>query len=230
VFGIFRLLGYQFSPRIADLGDARFWRVDRDARYGRLNALARDTIRPKLIAAHWDDMLRLAGSLAARRVRASEILRVLQGDGRPTALGKALTEYGRVAKTLHLLAYLDDEEYRRRIGAQLSLHEARHSLAREVFHGKKGELRQRYRQGQEDQLGALGLVVNAVVLWNTRYMGVALECLRSEGYPVVKEDVERLSPLAHTHINLLGRYEFALDPRLAGGGLRPLRDPNNRDD
>jgi len=28
-----------------------------------------------------------------------------------------------------------------------------------VFHGKQGELRQRYREGQEDQLGALGLVV-----------------------------------------------------------------------
>jgi hypothetical protein len=31
------------------------------------------------------------------------------------------------------------------------------------------ELRQRYRAGQEDQLGALGLVLNAV-FWNTRYM------------------------------------------------------------
>jgi hypothetical protein len=30
-----------------------------------------------------------------------------------------------------------------------------------------GELRQRYREGQEDQLGALGLVVNMIVFWNT---------------------------------------------------------------
>ncbi len=29
---------------------------------------------------------------------------------------------------------------------------------------KKGEVRQRYREGQEEQLGALGLVVNAIVL------------------------------------------------------------------
>jgi TnpA family transposase len=32
VFGLFRLLGYQFSPRLADIGDARFWRLDRRAR------------------------------------------------------------------------------------------------------------------------------------------------------------------------------------------------------
>ena len=30
------------------------------------------------------------------------------------------------------------------------------------------------REGQEDQLGALGLVVNLVVLWNTIYMDAAV--------------------------------------------------------
>jgi len=28
VFGLFLLLGYQFSPRPADIGEARFWRID----------------------------------------------------------------------------------------------------------------------------------------------------------------------------------------------------------
>ena len=28
VFGLFWLLGYQFSPRLADIGEARFWRLD----------------------------------------------------------------------------------------------------------------------------------------------------------------------------------------------------------
>jgi TnpA family transposase len=48
-------------------------------------------------------------------------------------------------------------------------------LARVIFHDKRGELRQRYRQGQEDQLDALGLIVNTVVLWNTIYMERRLE-------------------------------------------------------
>ncbi|XIV42848.1 Tn3 family transposase (plasmid) [Escherichia coli] len=35
-------------------------------------------------------------------------------------------------------------------------------------------MRKRYTDGQEDQLGALGLVTNAVVLWNTHlYAGSA---------------------------------------------------------
>jgi TnpA family transposase len=48
--------------------------------------------------------------------------------------------------------------------------EGQHGVARVVFHGQRGERRQRYGEGQEDRLGALGLVVDAVVLWNTRYL------------------------------------------------------------
>jgi len=99
-----------------------------------------------------------------------------------------------------------------------------------VFHGKRGELRQHYREGQEDQLGALGLVVNIIVLWNTMYMAAALEQLRHEGYPVNPEDVARLSPLTWSHINLLGRYPFALPEAVARGALRPLRRPDDPSD
>ncbi len=95
--------------------------------------------------------------------------------------------------------------------------------------GSGGELRQRYREGQEDQLGALGLVVNAIVLWNTMYMEAALNQLRAEGLEIKPEDVARLSPLSHKHMNFQGRYSFALSESVARGGLRPLRDPCEQD-
>ncbi|MCS0635991.1 transposase [Streptomyces sp. LP05-1] len=37
-------------------------------------------------------------------------------------------------------------------------------MARKIFHGRAGQLYQRYQDGMEDQIGALGLVLNAVVL------------------------------------------------------------------
>ena len=86
-------------------------------------------------------------------------------------------------------------------------------------------MRQRYREGQEDQLGALGLVVNVIILWNTLYINAALEQLASEGSPVRPEDVARLSPLVFDHINLLGRYAFSVPDSVARGQLRPLRNP-----
>lgn len=224
VFGLFWLLGYQFSPRLADLGDLRFWRLDPAADYGALSTIGRHRIRPQLITAHWDDMLRVAGSLKYGEVRASEMMHALQRGGHTSALAAAIAELGRIVKTLYLLAYVDDESYRRRILRQLNRGEERHAVARAVFFGKKGELRKKYREGQEDQLGALGLVVNMIALWNTTYIERALVRLRASGYPVREEDVARLSPLVSEHINMLGRYRFALPDELATDAFRPLKE------
>jgi TnpA family transposase len=206
-----------------------FCRIDATADYGPLNVLARQRINTDLIARHWDDLLRLAGSLKLGRVPATGIMRTLQAGDRPTRLAQALAEFGRIDKTLHTLTFINDEAKRRSILIQLNRGEARHALARVVFYGKRGELRQRYREGQEDQLGALGLVVNVIVLWNTIYMEAALDQLRKEGYEVRKEDVARLSPLVHNHINMLGRYSFAVPEAVSRGELRPLRNPLDPD-
>ena len=230
MFGIFHLLGYRFSPRIADAGGARFWRMDRQADYGPLNDLAAHRINLRSIEPQWDDLLRLAGSLKLGVVQAAGLVRTLQVRDRPTPLARALAELGRIIKTLHLLEFACDEAFRRRILGQLNRHERRHRLARVIFHGKQGELRQRYREGQEDQLGALGLAVNVVVLWNTIYMDAALNHLRAEGFDVRGEDVARLSPLGFEHINMLGRYAFTLPDVVARGQLRPLRDPTLHED
>ncbi|EGH04931.1 MULTISPECIES: Tn3 family transposase [Pseudomonas syringae group genomosp. 2] len=222
VFGLFRLLGYRFSPRLADIGGTRFWRVDAQADYGELNALAKQCVNLDRITPHWDDVLRLIGSLKLGLVPAMGIMRTLQVDERPTRLAQAIAEIGRIDKTIHTLNFIDDESRRRGTLQQLNLGEGRHSLAREVFHGKRGELFQRYREGQEDQLSALGLVVNMIVLWNTLYMDAILTQLRREGYPVRPEDEARLSPFGHEHINMLGRYSFSVPDAVARGELRPL--------
>jgi TnpA family transposase len=92
-----------------------------------------------LIAEHWDDLLRLAGSLKLGLVQAAGLMRSLQTNDRPTRLARALEELGRIIKTLYMLRYIDDAAYRRRILTQLNRGEGRHELARIIFHGKRGE-------------------------------------------------------------------------------------------
>jgi TnpA family transposase len=166
----------------------------------------------------------LAGSLKLGVVQATSIMRTLQIGDRPTRLAQAVAELGRIDKTIHALTYIDDETKRRRILQQLNKGEDRHKLARAIFHGKRGELRQRYHEGQEDQLGALGLVVNIIVLWNTLYINAALQQLEQEGFEIQSEDIARLSPLVFEHINVLGRYSFSLPEAVSRGELRPLRN------
>lgn len=62
---------------------------------------------------------------------------------------------------------------------QLTVQESRHKLARDICHGKRGQIKQASRTGQEDQLGALGLVLNAAVLWTPRYLDAAVDHLRA---------------------------------------------------
>ncbi len=230
VFGLFWLLGYQFSPRLADAGEAVFWRINQAADYGVLNELARGLVDAHRAEQHWDDMMRVAGSLKLGTVQASELIRTLLKSERPSSLAKAIIEVGRINKTIYLLNYIDNEEYRRRILTQLNRGEGRHAVARVICHGQRGEIRKRYREGQEDQLGALGLVTNAVVLWNTIYMQAALDHLQRQSLEIREEDESRLSPLGHGHINVLGDYSFTLAEQVMKGQLRPLNQPTENID
>ncbi|MER5625670.1 Tn3 family transposase [Streptosporangium sp. NPDC002544] len=93
---------------------------------------------------------------------------------------------------------------------------------------RAGQLYQCYQDGVEDQLGAPDLVLNALALFNTRYIDAAVNQLRSDSFDVRDEGVARLSPFVRHRINMLGRYSFQL-PNLPSG-LRPLRDKDATDD
>ncbi|RVU23913.1 hypothetical protein EOT10_17845 [Streptomyces antnestii] len=69
---------------------------------------------------------------------------------------------------------------------------------------------QAYRTGEEDQLGALGPVLNAAALWTTRYLDAVVTTLRAlpadqREHDVLAEDVSRLS---HADLIVVGRYGF----------------------
>jgi TnpA family transposase len=228
VFGLMRLLGFDYRPALADPPIAKLWRIDPAAGYGPLNVAARGKIDLGRVRRHWPDLVRLVASIHTGAVSAHDVLRTLAAGAKPTQLGEAAAHYGRIFKTLHVLAYVDDDAYRRQIKGIRNLQEGRHALARHVFHGRKGELRQAYHDGMEDQLGALGLVLDCITLWNTVYLDAALARLRADGYPVADEDVARLSAYLRHHLNVEGHYSFQ-PPELAGT-RRALRDPDTPDD
>lgn len=227
VFGLFWLLGYRFSPRLADIGGARLWRIGRKADYGPFNPISRNRVDTDLITAAWPDLLRLAGSLKLGRIKADAVMRVLQVKERPTPIARALSELGRVVKTIHVLDYVDDPDRRRRILIQLNRQEYRHKLARRVCHGNRGELTSGYREGQEETLGALGLMLNVIAFWNATYVQKIVNTHNAEGRTIDPALLARVSLQTHRHINFLGRYAFTLPEAVARGELRPLRDPNS---
>ena len=58
---------------------------------------------------------------------------------------------------------------------------ARHGLARAIFFGKQGELRERTVENQLQRASALNIIINAISIWNTLYLEKAIEYRKKEG-------------------------------------------------
>lgn len=92
--------------------------------------------------------MRLAHSLREGTVSASLIMGKLSSYSRQNSLATALREMGRIEKTIFILNYISDEALRRKIQKGLNKGEAMNALARAIFFGKQGELRERTMQHQ----------------------------------------------------------------------------------
>ena len=228
-FAIFNLAGLQFSPRIRDIGRLQLYRLGAGAswrtRYPHAGALLTQPIQTQLIADHWNDLLRLVGSMKFGHTTASLLIAKLHASSRQNSLARALQEYGRLIRTIYLCRYVTDEELRRRVRRQLNKGESLHALRRDLFFAHQGHVRRRHLDDQVDQALCLTLVTNAAVLWTTTYMGDALDALRADGYPVTDEAAGHLTPAQHDHINFYGTYNFDVESELRRQGHRPLRSP-----
>jgi len=101
-------------PRIRDLGRITLYRpgprADAEARFPRTGPLMTRKLNMELIAEHWDDLLRLAGSLKFGHATASLLVGKLSASGRGNALAAALKEYGALRRTIYAAKYLADPD------------------------------------------------------------------------------------------------------------------------
>ncbi len=210
VFGLFGLLGLTFSPRIRDLADQQLYRPqafnldDISILTPHLNKLSNE---PQVID-NWDEMLRFALSLKKGYCTASLLISKLQAYPRQHPIMRAIQEYGRLEKTIHILRWYADPLTRKRISKQLNKGEALHWLRKVIAFGEYGKIPGKEDEALDQQFACLNLVTNAVVVFNTVHIARIAAELKSEGYEVRDEDLERIWPSRHGHINFLGKYFF----------------------
>ena len=229
-FGLFDLLGLQLSPRIRDLGKITLYRTGPKSEVMSAFPLAGPLLTRRcnmdLIAGHWDDLLRLAGSLKFGHATASLLVGKLSASSRQNALAAALKEYRALQRTIYAARYLSDPAYRRKISRQLNKGESLHALKRDLLYAHEGTVRARHLQEQTEQAWCLTLVTNAVVTWTTEYYGRAVESMRAAGRRVDDEVLAHISPAHSENINFFGSIDVDIDAELAQlgpTGYRPLR-------
>lgn len=220
------MLGIQFSPRIRDIGDQQLSLLAGTAEYAELASLFKGSIRQDLTVKHWDELIRLVGSLKLGWVPASLMISKLQSFPRQNALAQALMEYGKLCKTLFILRSLQSEQARHQDENQLNKGENLNGLREVIFFGQHGQLRKRQLEEQNNQVSCLNLVVNCVVVWNTVYMTAVVEQLRKEGQTILEEDLAHIWPTRTEHLNVYGKYHFNLEEATYRQKLRPLRQPS----
>ncbi|AWP25298.1 MULTISPECIES: Tn3 family transposase [Paenibacillaceae] len=222
VFGLTHLLGFRFAPRLRDLADSKLYAIGKPSIFPKLEKLLRGQINTKIIQENYDDVLRLAHSIREGTVSASLIMGKIGSYARQNSLATALREMGRIEKTIFILDYLSSEALRRKIHRGLNKGEAMNALARAIFFGKHGELRERALQDQLQRASALNIIINAISVWNTVYLQQATEHRKKQG-KLQEELLNHISPLGWEHINFLGEYKFNFKQNTSLNSLRPLK-------
>ncbi|WP_134704957.1 Tn3 family transposase [Ammoniphilus sp. YIM 78166] len=207
VFGLTHLLGFRFAPRLRDIADSKLYTIGKASDFPELEKLLRGRINTKIIQENYDDVLRLAHSIREGTVSASLIMGKLGSYARQNSLATALREMGRIEKTIFILDYISSEALRRKIHRGLNKGEAMNALARAIFFGKHGELRERALQDQLQRASALNIIINAISVWNTLYLSKATDYMKGKGL-MREELLGHISPLGWEHINFLGEYHF----------------------
>ena len=154
-------------------------------------------------------------------------MRRLAAYPRQNALAKALREIGRLERTLFTLDWISDPALRRRANAGLNKGEAHHALKRAVFFHRLGEIRDRTFENQSYRASGLNLAVAAIILWNTVYIGRAVDELRSRGETVPDELVaEQLGrALTGAWVETASTSARAARPGVAPSRARGLKPP-----
>lgn len=215
------LLGFRFAPRLRDLADSKLFTIQMPNEFPKLENILRGRINTKIIQENFDDVLRVAHSIREGKVSGSLIMGKLGSYARQNKLATTLREMGRIEKTIFILDYISNETLRRRIQRGLNTGEAMNGLARALFFGKRGELRERGIQNQLQRASALNILINAISVWNTVYLTEATKLLEEKGN--LREDLlKHVSPLGWEHINFLGEYNFDTSKVASLNSLRPL--------
>ncbi len=162
-----------------------------------------------MIEEHWDDILRFLATMKLKYTSASQLLKRLSSYAKDHPLYKALKEFGRIQKSIFILSYIDDVEFRQRIEKQLNKIESANKFSKAVFFANNQEFQDGTKEEQEIISACKVLIQNAIVLWNYLYLSQLIVNNSSlEEQRIMFKSIAKGSIVSWRHINFQGEYDF----------------------
>lgn len=230
IFGATYLLGFSYAPRIKNLKKQSLYlfRSRKDADRSKWVITPDKYINDQLIREHWDDLLRLIATIKLKKTTASDIFRRLNSYSKQHSLYQTLKAFGQIIKSLFILRYIGDLELRQAIEKQLNKVELANRFTRAVAVGNPHEFTQAEKEEQEIAESCNRLIKNCIICWNYLYLSQKLARTQDEeGRDNLMQFIETHSPVAWSHINLLGEYDFSDEKLRDSIGVLPLKSAVN---
>ena len=210
--GLAKLLGFDVCPRLHDMREQWLHVPKGWPETPRLEPVLRRDIDLDVIHAEYDALLRLAASIDEGYGSATYLLERLGAAARGSRLHRAGTQLGQLWRTVYLCDYSAQSVFRRQINRLLVRGESVHQLQRAIHYGPIRAHRGRRRDELATISGALTLLTNAVIAYNTWKLDEHLQARRATGNPLPSDEIlAHIAPIAFGHINFTGIYRFPLE-------------------
>jgi TnpA family transposase len=202
--------GIRLMPRLKRLKYERLYLPDKGltGAFPNLAGVLSRPIRWELIAQQYDEMVKHAVALKMGIATPEAILKRFNSYNVTHPTYKALTELGKVEKTIYLCEYLSSRELRYEVQEGLNTVERWNAANDFLCYGRQGIFATNSREQQEISTLSLQLLQNCLMLINTPLVERTLA--QHQLLEQLSEDDRRaLSPLFYEHVNPYGL--FALD-------------------
>lgn len=137
------------------------------------------------------------------------IIKILSSHEYKSDTKKALWELNKILKSIHLLKYIDDIDYRRNIRAALNRGEAYHQLLKKIMEVGGGSFRGMSEIEVEIWNECARLIALIIIYYNMHLLSKLYENAVAKNDTAAIEFLRHISPVASQHLNIDGLYEFA---------------------
>ena len=212
LFGVMRLLGFSYAPRIKGFSKQQRYGFRRRKEYEEqgYRIVPDGYINTSLIEDQWDQVLCFVVTIKRKVTSATQLFKRLNSYSRQHPLYAALKEFGKIEKSLFLLKWIDLLDLRQAVEKQLNKGENANRFADAICFGRNQEFLHAEKLEHEMAAGCNRLIRNAIICWNYLYLSQRL---------AEEPDVERRQALLTAfqngsivhwhHLNLHGEYDFS---------------------
>jgi TnpA family transposase len=212
-FAFCQLLGFDLLPRLKGIHAQRLYRPANSASYPRFASVLTRTIDWNLIAQHYDPMVQYTAALRLGTAQTEDILRRFTRSNVRHPVYRALSELGKITKTIFLCRYLGSLQLRREIHEGLNVIENWNSANNFIFFGKGGEMASNRADDQKISMLSLHLLQLTLVYINT----LMIQQILAEppwANRLNATDLRGITPLIYGHVNPYSSFHLDLHSRL----------------